>query len=201
MATLSTSVRSPPPYSQRCVKCDQPHATGECKIPICTPPKSLNCGRAQPDKFTDCRSQKQHSSCLHRRQPRITKPTTSALQFKQAHFTAFKPPASPLRLHTTWAQTASQPPTTTDLHCLSSLLRTIESSLSMSNIQNLCHTLRSSVLRLQTTSDRLSKITLGLHDFVACFWSPTNHDLRMVVWNDNSGTPKNSELISCPSTT
>ena len=58
--------------------------------------------------------------------------------------TIFKPPASPPRPHTIWAQTASQPPTTTELHSLSSLLRTVQSFLSMSNIQNLCHTLRSS---------------------------------------------------------
>jgi len=45
--------------------------------------------------------------------------------------------------HTTWTQTASQPPTTTDPQFLSYLLDTAKSFLSKFNIQNLCHTLHS----------------------------------------------------------
>lgn len=146
LATLATSVIIPPP---RCVKCNQPHATRVCKKSNCTPPKCVNCGGAQPDNFTDCRSHTQPLSSLHRRQSRVTKPTTSALQLKQAHFIAFKPTASPPRLHTTWAQIESQPPTKTDPQSHGSLLDTVKSFLSVFNIQNICHTLRSLVLRLQ----------------------------------------------------
>jgi hypothetical protein len=172
--------------------CDQLHSTRECKKPNCSPPKCVNCGGAEPGNFTDCRSHTQQLSSLHRRLSRVTKPTTSAFQLKQlkqAHFIAFKPLASPPRLHTTRVQTASQLLTTTDPQSLSSLLDTVKSFLSLFNIKNLCHTLRPLVLRLQTTSDRLSKIMLGLDDDVACFSSSINHDLRMVVYSDNSVTP------------
>jgi len=95
------------------------------------------------------------------------------------------------RPHRTWTQTASQPPTTTDLQFLISLLDTVKSFLSMFNIQNLCHTLRSLVLRVQKTSDRISKIMVVLDAIVICFSTSINHDLRLVVWNDISVTPKN----------
>ena len=37
---------------------------------------------------------------------------------------------------------------------------------------------------------------LGLDAVVACFSSSINHDLRMVLWNDKSVTPKKSELAN-----
>jgi hypothetical protein len=78
---------------------------------------------------------------------------------------------SPPRPHTTWTQTASQPPNTTDPHSLSSLLDTAKSFLLKFNIQNLCHTLRFSVFRVQTTSDRLSTIMLVVDAVVTSFSS------------------------------
>ena len=112
---------------------------GNAKKPNCTPPKCVNCGGVEPGNFTDCRSQTQQLSSLHRRLSRDTKPTTSALQLKQAHFIAFKPPASPPRLHTTSVQTASQLLTSTDPQSLSSLLDTVKSFISLFNIKNLSH--------------------------------------------------------------
>jgi hypothetical protein len=71
------------------------------------------------------------------------------------------------------------------------LLDTVKFFLSMFNIQNLCHTVRSSVLRGQKTSDHISKIMVVLDAIVACFLTSINHELRLVVWNDNSVTPIN----------
>jgi hypothetical protein len=71
------------------------------------------------------------------------------------------------------------------------LLDTVKSFLSMFNIQNPCHTLRLLVLQVQKTSDRLPKATVVLDATVAYFSSSINHDLRLVVWNDNNVTSKN----------
>jgi hypothetical protein len=49
------------------------------------------------------------------------------------------------------------------------LLDTVKSFLSMFNIQNPCHTLRSLALRVRKTSDRLSKIMLLLDAIVTCY--------------------------------
>ena len=106
-------------------------------------------------------------SFLHQRQLRVTKPTTSAFQFKKAHFPALKPTVSPLRPHTR-AQNESQSPATTDPQSLSSLLDIIKSSLSVFNIQDLCQTPRSLVLEFHTTSDLLSKIMVVLDAIVSC---------------------------------
>jgi len=47
LAVHLTSVVSPP----KCVMCEQPHATRECKNPIGPPTKCVSCGGAHPAKF------------------------------------------------------------------------------------------------------------------------------------------------------
>ena len=90
----------------------------ECKQPIGTPPKCVNCGGAHPANFTDCPSYQQ----LNLRQLCLPKLTTPAFQFKQAHFPALKLPTSPLQQHKTWVQTASQTTTPTDPQSLNSVM-------------------------------------------------------------------------------
>jgi hypothetical protein len=62
--------------------------------------------------------------------------------------------------------------------------------LPLSVYHSIAITLGRLVLRLQTTSDLL------LDAVVACFSTSINHDLRKVVWNANSVTPKKSELAN-----
>ena len=149
---------------------------GIAKKPNGTPQKCVNCGGAQPANFTEYLShhhhrhqqqQQQQLSLLHQRQSRVKNPTTTAFQFKQAHFPALKPLASAPRPLTTWTQTASQPPTAADLQSVSSMLDTVKFFLSVFNIQNLCDMLSPLVLRFQKASDPLSRIILVL----ACFSS------------------------------
>jgi len=92
----------PPTPHPRCVKCDQPHANRECQKPNGKPPKCVNCGGAHPANFTDCLSyQQQHQqlSFLRQCQLRVTKPTTHAFQFQQAHFGALKAPITTPTAH------------------------------------------------------------------------------------------------------
>jgi hypothetical protein len=105
---------------------------------------------------------------LHQRQSRTTKPATPAFQFQQDHFPVLKPKTSQ-QPHTTWAQTASQPPASSDMHSLSSLISTLKSFLSMFNLQNICQSVRSLFLQLQTTKDPFSKLMLVLDATIACF--------------------------------
>ena len=155
--------------SPKCVKCDQPHPTQECKQPIGTPPKCVDCGGTHPANFTDRPSYQQ----LNVRQWQLCLPklTTPAFQFKQAHFPALKPPTFPLQQHKTWAQTASQPTTPMDPQSLNAVFETVKSILAMFDIPKLCQTLLSLVLQLQTTSDPLSKIMVVLDAVVAWFLS------------------------------
>ena len=153
--------------SPKCVKCDQPHVTRECKQPIGTPPKCVNCGGAHPANFTDCPSYQQLN--LHQRQPCLLKLTTPAFHFKQAYFPAFKPPTFPLQQHKTRTQAASQPTTPMDPQSLNSVLETVKSILAMFDIPKLCQTLLSLVPQLQMTSDPLSKIMVVLDAVVTWF--------------------------------
>jgi hypothetical protein len=70
--------------------------------------------------------------------------------------------------HTTWAQTASQPPASANARSLSSDW-ILEIFSSVFNIPNIYQTSRSLVLQLQNTSDPLSKLMLVLDAIVACF--------------------------------
>ena len=109
-----------------------------------------------------------NANCASRSQPHM--PSSSS---KLTSELSRRP--SPPRPHTTWTQTASQPPTTTDPQSLSttdpqslsSLFDTAKFFLSRFNIQNLCHALGLLVLRAQTISYRLSKIMLVLDAVVA----------------------------------
>ena len=155
----------------KCVKYVQPHVMQECKSPIGTPPKFVNCGGAHLAIFTDCHSYQQQLNFLHQQQPCLPKLTTPAFQFKQAHIPALKPLTSPPRLHKRWAQAASQPTTPMDPQCLSSVLETVKSILALFDIQKLCQTLRSLVLQLQMATNPLSKIMVVLDAVVTCFLS------------------------------
>ena len=134
LVTHPTAMVSPPPTPAASSAINR-MKLGIAKKPNGTPQKCVNCGGTQPANFTEYLShhhhrhqqqQQQQLSLLHQRQSRVKNPTTTAFQFKQAHFPALKPLASAPRPLTTWTQTASQPPTAADLQSVSSMLDTVK---------------------------------------------------------------------------
>ena len=178
--------------SPKCVKCNEPHATWECKKHVGMPPKCINCSGTHPTNFTNC-PWYQQLNFLHQRQPHIPKPTTPAFLFRQAHFPALKPPMSPPRPHKTWAQAASQPTTPMDPQSHISVPETVKSILAMFDFQKLCQTLCSLVLQLQTTCDTPLKNHGGTWCCCyMCFECNLIHNLQLVVGNTNSLKNKKS---------
>ena len=125
-----------------------------------TPPKCVNCGRSSPGQFYRLSFISSSSSSSSTTTTTTTTQSliSVAIVRHEAYHTGLPVQASSLQSsqaagvtsppHTTWTQTAYQPPTTTDPQSLSSLLDSAKSFLSKFNIQNLCYTLRSLVLRL-----------------------------------------------------